>query len=61
MSAFTCRNGHDMKPSDGPLCKKCGARVGKMDGKSERELRAEERAEDGLPSRRRRTSRRWNI
>jgi len=39
MSEFECRNGHLMK---GIICGICGARLWRMDGKTERELRGEE-------------------
>jgi len=40
-SEFWCRNGHDMSPRD-TYCPECGSRVARMDGKSNRQLRAEE-------------------
>jgi len=46
MSEFTCYNGHDMAPSDGPKCKKCGEGVWRMDGFTNAEWKRMERAED---------------
>ncbi len=40
MSEFECTNGHPMSPKDS-LCKICGERVSRMDGKSAKELKAE--------------------
>ena len=42
MSEFTCSNGHLMAPSMGPTCHICGSRVALMDGKSSRQLAAED-------------------
>jgi len=40
MSEFTCANGHLMLPSHGPRCVICGARCVRMDGMTDREMRA---------------------
>ena len=45
MSEFTCRNGHEILPSIG-YCKICGFGVHRMDGKSARQLEAEDREWD---------------
>jgi hypothetical protein len=42
MSEFECSRGHLMRPSDGNTCKECGSRLALMDGKNDRQLRAEE-------------------
>lgn len=44
MSEFTCSNGHDMK-SGQLYCPKCGGRLARMDGMTNRELKAQEAAE----------------
>lgn len=44
MSEFECANGHLMKSGD-ITCPKCGARLARMDGMSEKELRAQESAD----------------
>ncbi len=41
MSEFTCYRGHIMRSRD-YRCHICGSRVARMDGKSNRQLRAEE-------------------
>ena len=45
MSCFTCKNGHEMSPSDG-RCRECGERIAQMDGESRSEILARERIED---------------
>lgn len=45
MSDFECINGHEMRPSQGGRCKKCGGRVYRMDGETDKQIRRREAAE----------------
>jgi hypothetical protein len=47
MSEFVCQRGHDMRSIDF-RCHICGSRVARMDGKSERQLRAEDEEWDKI-------------
>ena len=41
MSEFECANGHLMKSGE-YICPICGARIGRMDGQTRREIEAED-------------------
>ena len=46
MSCFECSNGHIMLPSQGTICRICGAKVARMDGYTNSEWKRIEEYED---------------